>query len=328
MKKVASAVLSLAIMGLFSSASSMAADQKFTLKLSHQMAADHTLNLVAEKFAETVKAKTKGNVTIKVFPSGSLGGEKDNAAALRSGMLDMGFIAVEQYPSFVPETAVLVLPYMYKDYAHLDKVLTSDVAKDIGKMVLDKTNIRVLTFMPMAFRQMFTVDKEIKSAVDLKSLKMRVPESPIFVAAFKQFGATPTPIAWGEVYAALQTGVVKGVENTPEAVLTSSLQEVTKFMNVTNHLEGPTTISMSEKAFQKLPKEYQDALLSAAAEAEKYDLDLTVTKDKAAREKLKAKLKTVEPDLASFKTAIKYDQIELVSSPKAKELIKRIEVIK
>ena len=305
----------------------LAADQKFTFNLSHQMAADHTLNLVALKFSELVKEKTKGNVTIKIFPSGALGAEKDNAAGLRSGMLDMGIVAVEQYPSFVPESAVLVLPYLYKDYDHLDKVLNSDVASDIQKMILDKTNIRVLTFMPMAFRQMFTVDKEIKSAADLKGLKMRVPESPIYVAAFKQFGAVPTPLAWGEVYASLQTGVAKGVENTPEAVLTASLQEVTKYMNVTNHLEGPTTISMSEKAFKKLPAEYQSAVLAAAAEAEKFDLQLTVSRDKDAREKLKSKLTVVQPDIQSFRSAIHYDQIELVGSEKGKDLVKRVQAI-
>lgn len=305
----------------------LAADQKFTFNLSHQMAADHTLNLVALKFSELVKEKTKGNVTIKIFPSGALGAEKDNAAGLRSGMLDMGIVAVEQYPSFVPESAVLVLPYLYKDYDHLDKVLNSDVASDIQKMILDKTNIRVLTFMPMAFRQMFTVDKEIKSAADLKGLKMRVPESPIYVAAFKQFGAVPTPLAWGEVYASLQTGVAKGVENTPEAVLTASLQEVTKYMNVTNHLEGPTTISMSEKAFKKLPAEYQSAVLAAAAEAEKFDLQLTVSRDKDAREKLKSKLTVVQPDIQSFRSAIHYDQIELVGSAKGKDLVKRVQAI-
>ena len=323
MKKLSSALVSLAVAALFSGGAS-AADQKFSFKLSHQMAADHTLQLVALKFAELVKEKTNGNVTVKVFPSGALGAEKDNAAGLKSGLLDIGIVAVEQYPSFVPESAVLVLPYLYKDYDHVDKVLNSDVAKEVANMIREKTNIRVLTFLPLAFRQMFTVDKEIKSAADLKGLKMRVPESPIYVAAFKQFGAVPTPLAWGEVYAALQTGVAKGVENTPEAVLTSSLQEVTKYMNLTNHLEGPTTLSMSDQAFRKLSPEYQNALLSAAAEAEKYDLQLTISRDKEAREKLKSKLTVVQPDIASFKNAIRYDQIDLVGSEKGKELVKRV----
>lgn len=322
MKRLTTKLLALTVVSALCG-STLAAEQKFSFNLSHQMAADHTLNLVAQKFAESVKEKTKGNVTIKVFPSGALGAEKDNAAGLKSGMLDIGIVAVEQYPSFVPESAVLVLPYLYKDYAHLDKVLNSDVASDIQKMILDKTNIRVLTFMPMAFRQMFTVDKEIKSATDLKGLKMRVPESPIYVAAFKQFGAVPTPLAWGEVYASLQTGVAKGVENTPEAVLTASLQEVTKFMNLSNHLEGPTTISMSDQAFKRMPAEYQTAVMAAAAEAQKFDLELTVSRDKIARDKLKTKLTVIEPDVNSFKKAISYDQIELVSSPKGKELVKR-----
>lgn len=326
MKKPTPAFVCLAVAAALSGGAG-AADQKFTFNLSHQMAPEHTLNLVATKFAELVKDKTNGNIVIKIFPSGALGAEKDNAAGLRSGMLDMGIVAVEQYPSFVPESAVLVLPYLYKDYEQLDRVLNSDAAKDIQKMILDKTNIRVLTFMPMAFRQMFTVEKEIKSAADLKGLKMRVPESPIYVAAFKQFGAVPTPLAWGEVYASLQTGVAKGVENTPEAVLTASLQEVTKYMNISNHLEGPTTISMSDKAFKKLPPEYQSALMAAAAEAEKYDLQLTVSRDKEAREKLKSKLTVVQPDVESFRNAIHYDQIELVNSEKGKELIKRVQAI-
>lgn len=308
-------------------ASGAQAQQKVTLNFSHQMAPDHTLNLVAQKFAELVKEKTHGSVNVKVFPSGALGGEKDNAAGLKSGLLDIGIIAVEQYPSFVPESAVLVLPYLYKDYAHVQRVLESDVAADVKKMVADKTGIHILTFLPMAFRQMFTVDKEIKEPVDLKGLKMRVPESPIYVAAFKQFGASPTPLAWGEVYAALQTGVVKGVENTPEAVLSASLGEVTKYMNLTNHLEGPSTISMSDEAFRKLSPENQAAMTAAGAEAEKYDLELTITRDQDARKVLEKKLTVVQPDVAAFQKAINYSDIQLVSSEKARDLIKRLNAI-
>ena len=190
MRKLISKFASLLVMGCLATA--VQAQQKLTLNFSHQMAPEHTLHLTAVRFSELVSQKTNGNLTVKVYPSASLGAEKDNTAGLKSGMLDMAIIAVEQYPSFVPETAVLVLPYLYKDYPHVMRILQSDVAKDLQQMVVDKTGIRILTFMPMAFRQMFTVDKEIKSAADLKGLKMRVPESPIYVAAFKQFGAVPT----------------------------------------------------------------------------------------------------------------------------------------
>ena len=311
-----------ALLGLMVTA--VQAQQKVTLNFSHQMAPEHTLHLVAQKFSDLVSQKTNGEVTVKVYPSASLGAEKDNTAGLKSGMLDMGIIAVEQYPSFVPETAVLVLPYLYKDYDHVMRILQSDVAKDLQQMVADKAGIRILTFMPMAFRQMFTVDKEIKSAADLKGLKMRVPESPIYVAAFKQFGAVPTPLAWGEVYASLQTGVAKGVENTPEAVISASLHEVTKYMTLSNPIEGPATISMSDQVFKKLSPAHQSALLAAAAEAAKYEFELTVKRDLEAREKLKAKLTIIQPDAASFKTAINYDEIQLVNTEKGKELIKRL----
>ncbi|WP_094603683.1 Solute-binding protein [Sporomusa silvacetica DSM 10669] len=338
MKKVLSIFLAIAMLGsllVMSGCSNSkkavdngaAAGKKITLKLSHQMSPDHTLHLSALKFAELVKAKTNGNVEVQVFPSGQLGTEKDNAAALKLGTLDMGMVAVEFYPSFVPESAVLVLPYMYRDYAHLDRVLNSDVAQDVSNMVLQKTNIRVLTYLPMAFRQMFTVDKEIKTVADLQGVKMRVPESPIYVATFKQFNAVPTPVAWGEVYTGLQTGVIKGVENTPEAIVSASINEVTKYMNITNHLEGPSTISISEAVYKKLPKEYQEAIISAAQEAEKYELDLTISRDKEAREKLAKTLTITEADATSFKSSVKYDEINLVNTEKGKELIKRLSAI-
>jgi tripartite ATP-independent transporter DctP family solute receptor len=309
------------------SVASAAPAQKFHLKLSHQMAATHTLNETSKKFAELVKEKTHGNVDIEVFPSASLGSERENVEALKTGTLDLGIIAVEFYPSYVKESAVLILPYMYKDYDHLSRVLASDVAKEVGEMILAKTNIRPLTYLTMAFRQMFT-NKAIRNADDLKGLKIRVPESPLYVAAFKQLGAAPTPIAWGEVYTALQTGVVTGVENTPEAVQTTSLDQVTKFMNFSNHMTSSSTISMSESVFQKLPKEYQQTLLAAAAEAAQFNHALTVSRDKEYREKLGKTLTVIHPDVESFKRAVKYDQIDLVSSDKAKELIKKLLRIK
>jgi tripartite ATP-independent transporter DctP family solute receptor len=327
MNRVLKTVLSLAVAGLLASGAN-AADEKYNLNLSLQMAPDHTLTAVSQKFADLVKERTKGNVQIKVHPSGALGGEKDNAASLKTGVLDLGIIAVEFYPSFVPESAVLVLPFMYKDYPHVDRILNSDVAKDISKMILDKTDVHVLAYLPMAFRQMFTADKAINTLADLKNLKMRVPESPIYVAAFKQLGAAPTPLAFGEIYAGLQTGVVKGVENTPEAVTTSSFNEVTKYMNITNHIEGPSTISMSEKVFKKMPKEYQDALVSSAIDAAKFDMELTLQRDKIAMDKLKTTMTVVNTDVASLKSAIKYDQIDLVNTEKGRDLIKRMQAIK
>jgi tripartite ATP-independent transporter DctP family solute receptor len=309
------------------SVASAATAQKFHLKLSHQMAPTHTLNETANKFAELVKEKTQGNVDVEVFPSASLGSERENVEALKTGTLDLGIIAVEFYPSYVKESAVLILPYLYKDYDHLSRVLASDVGKDVAAMILDKTNIRPLTYLTMAFRQMFT-NREVRNAADLKGLKMRVPESPLYVAAFKQLGAAPTPIAWGEVYTALQTGVVSGVENTPEAVQTTSLDQVTKFMNFSNHMTSSSTISMSESVFKKLPKEYQQAVLSAAAEAAKFNHGLTVSRDQEYRAKLGKTLKVVQPDVESFRKAIRYDQIDLVSSDKAKELITKLMAIK
>jgi tripartite ATP-independent transporter DctP family solute receptor len=299
-------------------------NQKYVLKLSHQMANTHTLNKVALRFADLVKAKTAGKVEVQVFPAATLGSERENAEALKSGTLDLGFIAVEFYPAYVKEAAVLVLPYMYNDYPHLKKVLNGKVASAVANMIKASTNIRVLAYLPMAFRQVFTTDKPLNDAGDIKGLKIRVPESPIYVAAFKQLGAVPTPMAWGEVYTALETGVVKGVENTPEAILSVSLNEVVKYMNITNHLTAPSTISISEAVFQKLPKQFQKAITVAAKEAAQYDYEQVVETDSKYQKQISAKVKVVKSNISSFRKMINYNQLEIVSSPKAKQLIKEL----
>jgi tripartite ATP-independent transporter DctP family solute receptor len=299
-------------------------NQKYVLKLSHQMANTHTLNKVALKFADLVKAKTAGKVEIQVFPAATLGSERENAEALKSGTLDLGFIAVEFYPSYVKEAAVLVLPYMYNDYPHLKKVLNGKTAQEVANMIKTATNIRVLTYLPMAFRQVFTTDKPLNDAGDIKGVKIRVPESPIYVAAFKQLGAVPTPMAWGEVYTALETGVVKGVENTPESILSVSLNEVVKYMNITNHLTAPSTISISESVFQKLPKQYQKAITAAAKEAAQYDYEQVVETDNKYQQQISSKVKVVKSNISSFRKMINYGQLKIVSSPKAKKLINEL----
>ncbi len=301
-----------------------AAPGKLVLRLGHQLPAKHSIHLSCEKFAELVKSKTDGNVEVKIFPSASLGSERENAEALKTGTLDMAVIAVEFYPAYVEESSLLVLPYIYNSYEHAYNVLQGDVGKAISSLIEEKTSIKVLTYLVQPFRQMYTVDKELHTADDLKGIKMRVPESPIYVDTFRQLGSVPTPVPFGEVYTALETGVVQGVENAPETIYTASLHEVTKVMNITNHLEGPTTISISRKAFEKLPEEFKKALLEAADEVAEFQLNATVSKDQYYRDKCAEKLKVVNSDVASFKAKIDYTLFSCMKSEKAKELFKKI----
>lgn len=290
------------------------------LQLSHQLSNTHSLHEAALKFADLVKEKSNGTMEIEIFPSGALGTERENLEALQSGVLDMAVIAVEFYPSYVKEAGVFVLPYIYKDYEHQTNVLKGEAGNKLKEIILDQTGVRVLSYYQQAFRQIFTTGTPINNVDDIKGLKIRVPESPTYVSTFNMLGAAPTPVAWGETYTALETGVVQGLENTPESIYSSSMHEVTKYMNIADHISGPTTFSISNKIHEKLTKEQQAILAEAAEEAADYGLQLTIKNDTEFREKLAKELEVVHTDKESMKNAIDYNKFDVMELESAKEL--------
>lgn len=290
------------------------------LQLSHQLSNTHSLHEAALKFADLVKEKSNGTMEIEVFPSAALGTERENLEALQSGVLDMAVIAVEFYPSYVKEAGVFVLPYIYKDYEHQTNVLKGAAGNKLKEIILNQTGVRVLSYYQQAFRQIFTSGKPINNVDDIKGLKIRVPESPTYVNTFNMLGSAPTPVAWGETYTALETGVVQGLENTPESIYSSSMHEVTKYMNIADHISAPTTFSISNKIFEKLTEEQQAILVESAEEAADFGLQLTIKNDTEFREKLAEELEVVNTDKESMKHAIDYSKFDVMQLESAKEL--------
>jgi tripartite ATP-independent transporter DctP family solute receptor len=293
-----------------------------TLTLSHQMAASHSINTTALKFAELVKEKSQGKMAIDVYPSATLGSETENLQALTNGTLDMAIIACEFYANYVDEAGIFCLPYMYDSYDDCYEKLNSEAGKKVADMILDKTNVRVLDYYVLAFRQIFTVDREIKNVNDMNGLIIRIPDSNTYKTTFTQLGAAPTAVAWGETYTALDTGVVAAVENTPESIMSASMQEVCKNVNVTNHLIAPTTISISDKVFSGLTEEQQKILTEAAAEACEFGKDLTAEGSDANFAALKdSGINVVETDVESMKAAIDYSAYTCAQSDAGKEIL-------
>ncbi len=311
---------SVAIPGWTEGAKESGEAKTVTLQMSHQMAASHSIHQTSLKFAELVKEKTGGSVTVEVFPSASLGTERENLEALKTGTLDMAIIAVEFYPAFVEEAGVFVLPFMYDSYEHQTRALEGEAGKKLAEIILNKTGVRVLGYYSLAFRQIFTTNAPVRTAGDLKGLKIRVPESPTYVNTFKLLGAAPTPVAWGETYTALETGVVGGLENTPESIYSASMHEVVNYMNLSNHISAPTTFSISDSVYQKLTPEQQAQLVEAAKEAGMFGLELTKKNDTTFREKLKSELEIVEMDKTSLRNAIDYSAFDVMRLADAKVL--------
>ena len=188
--------------------------------------------------------------------------------------------------------------------------------------------VKNLGYYVMAFRNMY-MTKPIETADDLAGLKIRVPESTLYVNTFKMLGAAPTPLAMGEVYTAIDTGVVDGMENTPDTCLHNSFFEVAPYFNMTNHLNAPTTISMSDKVFSALNEDEQQILIEAGLDTSHFGLESTKASDEANRETLKEKGMTfVETDIESMRAKIDYTNYDFMQSEEAKKLFELVQANK
>ena len=318
-------VLGLAILGIFASQGQTA--PKTTIKLGHLQAPANHQQAAAVRFAELVAQKTNGEYEVKVFPAAQLGSGRDMLEAVRQGSLEMTVFGSDLLEPVVPTIGVLGLPYIWdRDKAHA--LLSGDIGRQLSAKFLAATGARIIAWGDLGEQSMLTRTKPIRVPADLKGLKMRVPEVPSTVAAFRVWGANPTVITFAEVYNALQTGVVDGAVMPPDLMVTSRLYEVAKQLSLTRHLFLPLTILISDKFLKAQPDAIQKAILDASHEAfEVYDRDLYVKASTQAADQMKAKGVTItEPDREAFKTLVPVVWKEFADKvPDAAPIIKAIQ---
>ena len=276
-----------------------------TLKLGHVAASDPKDNWQAGsmKFAELVKERSKGAVTVQVFPSSQLGNDRDMTEGMRLGSVDFGLIA-GVLSNFEPRMGVLEIPYIFRDTEHMRKVLNGPIGDELAAALL-KSGIRVLGWWERGPR-MLTTNKAVKTPADLKGLKIRVPEIPVSVDAWRALGTNPTPMAFGEVYSGLQQKVIDGQENPMAIIATAKLNEVQKFVMRTNHIYGYVALAMSEKNFQKLSPEARKAVTDAAKEATAWENKLVWENEEILAKELTGKGMTfVDVNKDEFVNAVK-----------------------
>lgn len=299
-----------------------------TFSMSTTASSGSALADVTHYFADTVGELSGGKIKVDVYEGSALGSEAQNLEALTAGTLDMAIIAVEFYVNSIPQVGAAILPYMYDDYDQVQKVLEGEAGQYTSQQFLDVAKVKNLGYYVMAFRNMYTT-KPLNSVDDIAGMKIRVPESSLYVDTFKMLGAAPTPLPMGEVYTAIDTGVVSGLENTPDTCLNNSFFEVAKYFNMTNHLNAPTTFSMSAKVFDSLNEDEQNLLLEAGLQASRYGLESTKTSDADYREQLKEKgMEFVETDVESMRAKIDYMAYPFMQSEEAKTLFDLIQKTK
>jgi tripartite ATP-independent transporter DctP family solute receptor len=284
-----------------------AAAPKYRLKLSHHLQLNHIVETMSQKFAAEVGRRTNGEVEIKVFGAGQIGGLKDNAEGVRLGTLDFSCVDCAQIGLFHARAGIISLPFLFRDYPHYEKVVQGPIGKQLADEILQKTSIRMLSYWPAGFRIMASRNKPIKSAADMKGLKIRIPEVPIYVETMKALGANATPMPWGEVYTALQTGVVDAIEVPSDTIFAGKMYEVSKFLSRTYHIFVDCNLIVSEKVYASLPAEIQKTLYAVAKEVywdwgavESQKLDVS-----GWDSLIKAGMQGVEPDRESFRVAVK-----------------------
>ena len=277
-----------------------------------------------ERFAHRTAEMTGQNLIIQTFPSEALGDEKKMLEALTLGTLDMAKISTANISSSIPEFGVLDLPYIFRDVSHMMKTLRSDIGKELTAKLAQR-NLKVLFWMEQGSRSFYTVKRPINTPDDLKGMKIRTLPSPIMASTISALGGSVVTMGFGELYLALNQGVVDGAENAPDAIYYAKHYEVAKFFSLTNHFRAPVVFLMNKAKFDSLPKEYQEIIDLASKEAEDWGAtlysDLTVELEK----KLTSLGMTINrPDEAPFRKAVApvYEKAKALAP-----LIARIEAI-
>lgn len=238
----------------FSVMSYAATTPKYVLKLGHVSAATYPYHLASERAAKEVAEKTKGEVDIKIFPSNQLGSSRDLAEGVQLGTVDLALVNTAVLSQFASKIIVLDLPFIFRDYDHVHKVLDGPLSAEIFSGV-EKVALHLCTW-DNGFRHFMNSKRSIDQPADMKGMKIRVMESKMYIDMAKLLNANPTPISYGELFSALDTKTVDGADSTLASVNSERFYEVQKYLTVSGHTYNGTVVIMSHKTASKLPPDY------------------------------------------------------------------------
>jgi tripartite ATP-independent transporter DctP family solute receptor len=271
-----------------------------TLRLGHEDPPDGLRHKAATLFAEKVKEYTQGRYSVDVHHSAVLGSGDKLLEQLKLGAIDFVNTGTAIYSNHVPELGLLTLPYLVESYEQGWQLYdTSPWVKEyLGR--LQAKNIRFLAMWEAGFRQL-TTKKPVRTPEDVKGMKVRTAKNQVYLWLWNALGANPTVIPFGEIYISLQQGVVDAQETPINTILVNKFYEVTKYVNLTNHIYGPQPLGMTEKRWQSLSPADQAAVLKAAHEAGAWHRKAVVDEDEAMLAEMKAKgAIVVQPDVPAF----------------------------
>lgn len=304
MKKLISMLLALTMV-LSLGALAFAADDPIEIKLAHCNPVGDPTDMEAERFKELVEEYTDGAVTVTIFPNSILGDYTELLQGLGNGICDMMIEGYGDLEDYAPLAIIDSVPFVYTGYDHFMKVWHGDVGEEIRQAVLDQSGIRTFG---CAYRgaRIVTSTKPFETAEELAELglKIRVPNSPMYVATWQALKTSPTPLNLNEVLTSLQQGTVEAQENPCIMSYNYGFYDVCKYVIKTEHVNNPTTFMVADSWFTELPEDIQEAILKAAEESSLYISETVHDMENEYYEKFEEEGVTIiEPDKASFQEA-------------------------
>lgn len=245
------------------SADSTTIGEPVTLKLGHAHDASSVYQVAAQAAADYAYEKSGGTINIEIYSDSSIGNEPELLEGLQLGIIDMATIAPGNMNEYCPTLKLFLLPYLFENDEHVEKVLASEYGDMILQSVEDSLGIHALSVGQSGFRQTMNTVHSIYTPADLEGIRIRVPNWPGVIAAFETWGAVPEILAYTEVYTSLSGGVIEGVENPLSVLVSDHFYEVCNYLSITNHVYDCTFFCCSDKAYSSLSAEQQLILKEA-----------------------------------------------------------------
>ncbi|WP_209125149.1 TRAP transporter substrate-binding protein [Alkalihalobacillus sp. BA299] len=300
--------------------------ETYEISIGHVLDEGHSLHKTFEAFKEYVETESNEQITVDIFPNGQMGSDRELIEGVQVGTVTMAGPSTAPVTAFVPELSIFDLPFLFESREQAYEVLDSELGTELLNSI-DQADFKGLGWWESGFRNLTNSQKPVETPEDLKGLKIRTMENEMHVAAWKQMGANPTPMAWGEVFVSLQQGALDGQENPLGIIHSQKVYEVQDYLTVTGHIYSPIAVLMNQDFYNSLPDDLKVIVDEGIKQATELNRQLVTEEDETKLKELKEVGMEVTELTSEQKSAFKeaalpiYDQYKEKIGPELVESI-------
>ena len=276
------------------------------VRFSHVLSSSSEFHLMAERFRDLMRERTGGRFRVVIYPSGQLGGERVAFEQIQAGAVHLAITGTPVLSGWVPEGQMFDLPFLFENRDHGLSVMNGPMGDSWRDLLLGRTGVRSLGFLDYGFRHVYNRRRPVEAPEDLAGLKLRVLQNATYLAAYSALGVQATPMNYGEVYSALQQGVIDGGEANAIGFVSSRLYEVARFYSFTSITYNPITLLVNEPFYRSLPLDIRETVDRSVADALAYQSEVARQMEADALKQMRANdVQISRPSLAPFAPAVR-----------------------